>query len=354
MKKALSLILAMLMMFSLVACGEKTNDDKTNDGNDLSAVTDLEGVDWSQEEKFSLQLGHEQPDGHPYDMGAKKFAELVEEYSGGTVHVEVFGSSSLGGAAAMAEAIDMGTLDFASVFSIQLESFCSDIGVMTLPYCFSSWEHCFNACDGEFGEKLKASCLNTSNIRILDFWANGLAQVPSTTEIRTPDQMVGKKFRIQTGASYAALSDALGAVTTPMSLNEVYAALQLGAMDCQLQTIVNIDKQAFYEVAKYYTEINMCFNTNPFIMSNDTWNKLSANQQAAVVKASREACDYEREQLLASMETSMEKCVESGLQVIALSDEELQQWNDACTKVYENPNFEALMPLFEEAQTYKS
>ena len=57
-------------------------------------------------------------------------------------------------------------------------------------------------------------------------------------------------------------------------------------MNCQLQTIVNIDKQAFYEAAKYYTEINMCYNTNPFIMNNDAWNKLSANQQAAVVKAS--------------------------------------------------------------------
>lgn len=356
MKKALALILTLVMVLGVVACGQKQAEPaqtQTQTQTQAEPQAQAGEVDWSKEKKFTLKLGHEQPDGHPYDMGAKKFAELVEQYSGGSIHVDVFPQSSLGNAAAMAESVDMGTLDFSSVFSIQLESFCPDLGVLTLPYCFSSWDHCFAALDGDFGTKLKEACLKTSNIRILDFWANGLAQVHSTTEIRTPDQMAGKKFRIQTGATYAALSEALNAVTTPMALKEVYAALQMGAMDCQLQTIVNIDKQAFYEVAKYYTEINMCFNTNPFIMSNETWNKLSANQQEAVMKAAREACVYEREQLIGSMDSSMEKAVAGGLQVIKLTDAELQQWRDACTKVYENPNFSSLMPLFEEAQTYK-
>lgn len=352
MKKLLVLLLALSLIFVFAACGtdETTTDDSgTEDTGDATADETTGDV---VIEEAHFQLAHEQPETHPYHMGAVKFAELVEEYSDGAMTVEVFSNGTLGKASALAESISMGTVDFASVFSIVLESYSDTMGVMTLPYTFSSWDHAFAALDGEIGDELKASMEGT-NIKILDFWTNGLAQINSTMPIRTPDDIKGKKFRIQEGPSYAALSEALGSITTPMSFGEVYSALQLGAMDCQLQTINNIYSSKFYEVAPYFTILDMCFNTNPFIMSQATWDGLSEAQRDVIVRASRDAAVYEREYHAQDTEACLEAVAADGGEIIELTEEEQALWHEACEKVYENPNFSHLMDLFNRIQEYK-
>jgi tripartite ATP-independent transporter DctP family solute receptor len=301
---------------------------------------------------IKLQLAHEQPQDHPYHYGAVQFAELVKEYSNGEMEIEIFINGTMGKASALAESVSMGTMDFASIFSIILEAYAPEFGALTLPYCFSSWEHCFKVLDGPIGDELKAT-VEPKGIKVLTFWTNGLAQVNSNILIRTPDELRGKKLRIQEGPSYAALSNVLGAVTTPMSFGEVYSALQLKTIDAQMQTINNIFYSKFYEVAPHFTKIDMNFNTQPFIMSMQTWNSLSAEHREIIQKAANEAAIRERAYHAEDTQKCLDQTAANGGNIIELSAEEMQQWRGVCQKVYEDPQFAGIMGIFNRIQTEK-
>ena len=301
---------------------------------------------------IKLQLAHEQPENHPYHYGAVQFAELLKEYSGGELEVTIFPNGTMGKASALAESVSMGTMDFASIFSIILEAYAPEFGVLTLPYCFSNWDHCFKVLDGPIGDELKAT-VEKKGIKVLTFWTNGVAQFNANVEIRTPADIKGKKLRIQEGPSYAAVSKALAAVTTPMSFGEVYSALQLKTIDAQMQTINNVYSAKFFEVAPYFTKIDMNFNTNPFIMSMDTWKSLSPKHQEVVMRAAQDAAVKERAYHAEDTQKCLDAVAAEGGTVIDLTPEQLQQWRDVCEKVYEDPQFKSLMDLFGRIQAQK-
>ncbi len=301
---------------------------------------------------MKLQLAHEQPEIHPYHVGALEFAKLVKEYSKGEMEVTIFPNGTMGKASALAESCSMGTMDFAAVFSIILEAYSPKFGVLTMPYCFRDWNHADKVLDGPIGNELKAS-VESKGIKVLAFWRNGLAEVHSRMPIRTPADMKGKKLRIQEGPSYAALSKALGAVTTPMSFGEVYSALQLGTVDAQTQTINNIYASKMFEVGKYFTKINMNFNTQPFIMSMQLWKSLTPKQQDVVTRAAQGATKAERAYHVKDTKTSYDGFVKGGGKVIELNEAELQQWKNACAPVYKDPQFAGVMEIFNKIQKQK-
>lgn len=298
---------------------------------------------------MKLQLAHEQPENHPYHVGAMEFARLVKEYSKGEMEVTIFPNGTMGKASALAESCAMGTMDFAAVFSIILEAYAPEFGVLTMPYTFKNWDHADKILDGAIGEELKKS-VEHRDIKVLNFWRNGLAEIHSRIPIRTPEDMRGKKFRIQEGPSYAALSKALGAVTTPMSFGEVYSAMQLGTVDAETQTINNIFASKMFEVGKYFTKINMNFNTQPFIMSKQLWDSMTSEQQDIIARAANEATKVERAYHVEDTEKSYEGVKRGSGQIIELTDEEMKQWKDVCSAVYRDPQFERVMEIFNRIQ----
>ena len=62
---------------------------------------------------LTLRLGHDQPDGHPYDLAAKRFAAGVTESSGGAIVVRVYPAAQLGDSPEQIEGLRLGSLDLA-------------------------------------------------------------------------------------------------------------------------------------------------------------------------------------------------------------------------------------------------
>lgn len=301
---------------------------------------------------IKFQIAHEQPENHPYHYGAVQFANLLKEYSKGEMEATIYSNGTMGKASALAESCAMGTMDFAAVFSIILEGYSPKFGVLTMPYVFRDWKHCFKVLDGPIGDELKAS-VEAKNIKVLTFWTNGLAQVNSRQPYRTPADIKGKKLRIQEGPSYVALSKALGTITTPMSFGEVYSALQLGTVDAQLQTANNIYASKMFEVAPYFTEINMCFNTQPFIMSLKRWNSLTEEQQKIVMAAAKEAAVRERAYHVKDTQTALKGIVAGGGKIFKLSSNEMKQWKEVTKAVLEDSQFAPLMETYNKIQKVK-
>lgn len=61
-----------------------------------------------------LRLGHDQTDGHPYDLAAERFAEGVATATGGALRIRIFPAAQLGDSPEQIEGLHLGTLDMAT------------------------------------------------------------------------------------------------------------------------------------------------------------------------------------------------------------------------------------------------
>ena len=79
-----------------------------------------------------------------------------------------------------------------------------------------------------------------------------------------------------------------------MPVTEVYLAIQQGVVQGQDNPIDTIYSNKFYEVAPYITITNHLYSPLSLAMAEKTWQKLSPEDQKAVMKAAKDATDFSR------------------------------------------------------------
>ena len=86
MKKMLSVLVGTSMLVSMLAAcgGDTTTSTPSDSSNDTSTPA----------ETIVLKLGHNSNAESMYNQGCEKFAELVTEYTNGTVEIEIHTSGT--------------------------------------------------------------------------------------------------------------------------------------------------------------------------------------------------------------------------------------------------------------------
>jgi len=198
-----------------------------------------------------LRYGHEATEGHPYDFGARSFKSNVERLTNGEIVVDIFPNGTLGNQSQMVESVSMGLLDFCSTNTPTYEQLVPEFGVLTTPMLFKNYDACLRVMRSEIGDEFKAMT-EPHGIKILEWLYMGPSRWNGTFPVAHPNDVKGRKIRIQPGRSYTILGSVLGMIVTPTAFGEVYAALQMGTIENNLQTIMNVYGMKFYEVAPYF------------------------------------------------------------------------------------------------------
>ena len=81
----------------------------------------------------------------------------------------------------------------------------------------------------------------------------GVRNFYATTPIKTPEDLKGKKIRVQQSPTNVKMMKAFGASATPMSFGEVYTAIQQHVIDGAENNEFALTNNKHGEVAKYYS-----------------------------------------------------------------------------------------------------
>ena len=174
-----------------------------------------------------LKLGHIAEPSHPYAKGGDYFADLVKKKSGGKIEIKTYHSSQLGDQKSLIEGLIYGTVDMALVGTAALGQFQPQISLFDLPFLFEDLDHAYKSLDSVGMDLGKA--LEPKGIKLLGYMENGIRHMTNNVrEIKTPADMKGLKIRVQTNKIFVSMMKALGASPTPMSLGELYTAMQQG------------------------------------------------------------------------------------------------------------------------------
>jgi TRAP-type C4-dicarboxylate transport system substrate-binding protein len=116
------------------------------------------------------------------------------------------------------------------------------------------------------------------NIQLMALWPAGIQGLFCNTEIKTIDDLKGKKIRVW-NASQALVLEALGATSLTMQMPEVYLALQRGVMDCATTSPSAGNTAKWTEVTTHYVPLSIGAAVNAYHMNLDTWNEFPPTAQ---------------------------------------------------------------------------
>jgi len=130
------------------------------------------------------------------------------------------------------------------------------------------------------------------------------------------------KVRVMQSDIFVDMMSALGANATPLPYGEVYSAIQTGVIDGAENNWPSFESSGHYEVAGYYTLDEHLIVPEVLVMSKASWDKLSAEDQAAVRQAAKDSVPVMRDMWVAREKASEEKVRAAGVEVINEIDKE--------------------------------
>ncbi len=295
--KSFALITALAAALSLTAAGCGGDEG----GSSASAKAEPEAI--------TLKLGHIQSEQDLWQLGSIKFKEEVEKLSNGTIKVEIFPNSTLGGDRDLAEGMKMGTVDFALIAGV-LGNFDKSISILELPYLFRNHDEYVKIVNGPIGEEIAGNVLKSSGIRVLNFWDRGPRHVTANKAIMTPDDIKGLKIRVPEIPAMVDTWKAMGATPTPMAWSEVYTGLQQHTIDAQENPIPFIYGGRIQEVQSHISLTAHKYEYVTLAMSDRKFQQLTKEQQDIIVKAAQTATDYENNLVNTETEKLLKEMVE--------------------------------------------
>jgi tripartite ATP-independent transporter DctP family solute receptor len=281
-----------------------------------------------QAQEIRAKFGTSLPDSHPQTLGARKFAELVEARTAGRIKVSVYSGGQLGNDVQMQAALQGGTQEFTAPSTATLTGLVKDFGVLGLPFSFTTEKEADAVLDGPFGRKLLAK-LPDKGLVGLAFWENGFRNVTNSKRpITRAEDIAGLKIRTMQNSLYIDMFGGLGANAVPMSVTELFTALESKAVDAQENPYTVVHAQKFFDVQKYLSTTGHAYDALVLLASRKFWDRLSAADQKAVQEAALEATAFERKTSRELNAKLREELTKLGMQINEVSPQEKARMRD--------------------------
>jgi tripartite ATP-independent transporter DctP family solute receptor len=242
---------------------------------------------------IELKLNGVQPPEHPVSMTHKFFAERVGQLTGGEIAIEVYDARGLGDAVESVQSLRNGTIAFATVSASNLSQVMPQMDMFSLPYLFKSAQHYWDYLNSERAAAFVAP-LEDKGIVVLGYIDSGSRNFFSDEPIRSVSDVAGKKIRVMASPVQVKTIEAMGGTGVPIAWGELYNALHTGVVDAAENNDPSILAMKFYEVSKYYTLDEHARIPDILLVSKGVYDKLSPEQQQAVMQAGQEAEAYMR------------------------------------------------------------
>lgn len=221
-------------------------------------------------------------------VGVKAFDEALTRLTSGRYKLEIFPSSTLGGERAMAEGLQLGTIDLVQTTIGPLGNWVPDVDMLTMPFLFRDVGHARKVLAGPIGDELLAKFTADSFIGLAWTEDGGMRHLFNTKRaVRSPDDVKGLKIRVQENRVQTLAFDALGALPTPMAFPNMFSGMQQGVIDGGELSLTTIRANNFPQIASHLSLTGHFYSAAVYLVAPSTWEKLSDEDKEHFREAAR-------------------------------------------------------------------
>ena len=283
-------------------------------------------------EPINLKISHQFPggtisEGDFRDRLCRIFAAEVEKRSGGALKGTVYPGSSLMKTNAQFSALRKGALDMSLVPLSYAGGEVPETNIGLMPGIVTSYEQAVKWKNAEVGKALSGVLADKGVIIVSWIWqAGGVAS--RQTPIIDPADAKGMKVRGGSREMDMVLKDAGAAVLTLPS-NEIYAAMQTGALDAAMTSSTSLISFRLEEVAKQLTTGRgkaYWFMLEPLMISKSVFDGLPKAQQDIIMTVGAEMEKFALEQAKADDQAVALVYQKAGGKANDLSEASVKKW----------------------------
>ena len=314
MKKVLALVFAALLVIGCV-----------------SAMADTDP--YADLGSYTMIVGHAQPESNPRYISMEKFAADVAEKTNGHVTVEVFGNGQLGTEKEMLEQVVQGVTQ--GMRGGQFD-FSPRLLMFTLPFLTNTREEVTALLQRDLAKKVSAEAEATTGTVIINLCdAGGYRQFSNNTRpITKPEDLKGLKMRTNGMKTIDMTFQAMGANTVSVPYADLYMGLKTSIADGQENPWVNVEGMKFYEVQKYFTQVNYQFHPDPFYVNAEWWNSLPEEFRTILSECATAMGEYNDQLIDQNSDAAKQVVIDAGCEVYIPTAEELAAFQEASQPVY--------------------
>ena len=263
-------------------------------------------------------------------LTARRFAKLVEEETGGNIHIEFYPNDEItgGNTNEAVRSLTDGAVDMGAYVSGTMSMLDPRLEIATIPWTFTDFKQARRIIDTTGGEYY-AKVLAEYGLVYLGSTHNGMRQLTSNRNpVRKPEDLKDMRIRVLGGEVYRKFFSALGAKPVPLGWSELNVALKQNVIDGQENGLFLMHAGHLNEIQKYMTVWNYLYENYLFVINRKTFEQLEPKTQALLRDKMKEACEWSRD-YLENVEKRLRMQFEAdGLEIIELTPEELKVFQD--------------------------
>ena len=325
---------------ALTACGSNSSssagDGSKSGSGAKSGSSGTRGTKGSQTTlKFASTMPTHTENAHT--VWFDKFASELFKNTNRKIGVTFYGDSQLGPEDNYPKQVQTGAVDMMMGPSVWA-SIVPQVSVLTMGFLFNSLEDQGKALDGKAGQILERIFKSKAKAEILGWPYNfGGRNVLSRKAVTKPADLHGLKLRVLPSPTFVNTFKLMGASPTPMSMGDVYTALQTGTVEGLEHDAPTILQNKFYEVVKNLTLTRHIYDPLTPTISQMTLGKLSSADRRALRKAAQAAVAYQRPRAQKASDKAMSELKKKGVTTHNIDRAQLRKkvkplWNSFTNK----------------------
>jgi TRAP-type C4-dicarboxylate transport system substrate-binding protein len=290
----------------------------------------------------TLKISHQFPgstgnEGDFRDRLCRQFGADVEKRTGGALKFEVYPNSSLMKVNTQFASLRRGALDLSLVPISYSGGEVAEMNIGLMPALVPSYEVGSAWKNAEVGKLLTQVLLDKGIVILSWIWqAGGVAS--RAKPLVAPEDAKGMKVRGGSREMDLMFKDA-GASVLSLPSNEIYAAMQTGAMDAALTSSTSLISFRLEEVSKFLTTgrgKSYWFMLEPLLMSKIVFDKLPKAQQDAVLSVGADLEKFAVTSAKADDQAVAGVYAKAGAKVYDLDDATLKKWQVLAQPVWKD------------------
>lgn len=268
------------------------------------------------------------PEGSPSGDAIKKWAELIEEGSGGEIDVRVFYQNQLGGQLEVFDLFVAGEVDL--MLSWPSTSYDKRIGVLNAPYMVTSWEEALKAYQpGGWVNGTLNDVFADLGITYFGAWPEGFAGVATRGSYALDiESASGINVRTPPFFPIPQTLQAMGYQTASIDWSEVFTSIQTGVVDGDAGNVIYWDFEYFGEVLDYYVRTKHIFVTGNLVANTLSMQSLPQEHRELIRDAAITLMEEQFTAAKAEDEKYVKLAVEGGMEYFEPSAEDLRPMID--------------------------
>ncbi|MFA1820130.1 TRAP transporter substrate-binding protein [Virgibacillus oceani] len=308
LKVPLVICFILLILFTVGCSSDSAADNAQNDSNEEGS-----GEESGQGEAITMTAGSINNPTSVASIVANEMVDSIAEATDGNVQIEYYDSEQLGNGEAQLENLRTGLQDMAVSDPGWLSALDKDINVLGMPYAFRDIDHMEAFLNSPLFDEIKNGIIEEWGIRILATnWYRAPRVLQTTELVETPEDVEGLAWRVPDIPIFVEHANQMGATPTPIAYGEVYMAFQQNLVKGHDPTLEEVYPMKFHEVAPYMLETESTYGNIFILISEESYQKLSSEQQDILIEETENAGDLHVELIEEQLNEHREIMMEEG------------------------------------------